>query len=121
MKLAIIGSRGFNNYELLKQTIYKYFGTDIPSLEEIISGGAVGADSLGAKFANDYNIKLTEFIPEWHKHGKNAGFIRNEDIIKNADVVLAFWNGYSNGTKNALEWAKKYKKTSLIIYYEISV
>jgi hypothetical protein len=119
MKLAIVGSRGFNDYELLKQTIYKYFGTDIPSIEEIVSGGAVGADSLGAKFANDYNIKLTEFIPEWKKYGLKAGAIRNEDIIKNADTVLVFWNGISNGTKNALEWARKYKKTTLIVYYQI--
>lgn len=42
MKVAIVGSRSFNNNELLKQTIEKL---DF-SVTQIISGGAKGADSL---------------------------------------------------------------------------
>jgi len=49
--------------------------------------------SFGAKFAKEHNIKLTEFLPDWETHGEKAGFIRNEDIIKNADMVLSFGMG----------------------------
>ena len=88
MKLAIIGSRGFGDYSLLNQATLTYLnGVDVT---EVISGGAKGADSLGARWAKENSVKLTEFIPDWDKHGKRAGFLRNEDIVKAADFVLAF-------------------------------
>lgn len=129
MKLAIIGSRDFNDYKLLNDVVYQHYGETrirqdlygrvdtIYSFNEIISGGARGADLLGAKFAKEKNIKLTEFIPDWDKHGKAAGFIRNEDIIKNCDEVLAFWDGISRGTGNSLSIAKRLKKPTLVIYF----
>ena len=128
MKLAIIGSRSFDNYNLLENTIKLYLarcitGRNVPEncwqykFDEIISGGAIGADALGAIFAHENNIKLTEFIPDWKKYGKKAGILRNEDIIKNCDVVLAFWNSESRGTANSLSIAKKLKKTTIIVYF----
>lgn len=125
MRLAIIGSRDFVDYELFKKIIHMYFydcySTEDDNVEyyafsEIISGGAKGADSLARKFAKEFGIKLIEFLPDWDKHGKSAGFIRNEDIIKNCDMVLAFWMNESKGTGHSLSLAKKYKKNSLIIY-----
>lgn len=128
-KLAIIGSRSFSDYNLLEAVLYEHFGetrvrNDLYgrvdahySFGEIISGGAAGADSLGAKWAKENNFKLTEFLPDWEKHGKAAGPIRNEDIIKNADFVLSFWDGVSRGTANSLSIAKRLKKSTLIIYF----
>jgi hypothetical protein len=51
------------------------------------------------------------------QHGKAAGHIRNEDIIKNADEVLAFWDGMSRGTAGSIEWARQFKKPIIIIHY----
>lgn len=130
MKLAIIGSRDFTNYDLLKETIAKYL--DISKIEEIISGGASGADSLGARFARENNIKLTKFPAQWYelyllpckikkdKNGKEynvlAGFNRNTDIVNAAEYVLAFSNG-SNGTEDSINKARKSKKPVLIISF----
>lgn len=46
MKIAIVGSRSFKDYELLKNEVEKFITEN--SLEEvtIVSGGAVGADTL---------------------------------------------------------------------------
>ncbi len=122
MKLAIIGSRTFDDPKLLEETFITYFcewdsNQWIHNVTEIVSGGAKGADRAGAELAKDWDIKLTEFIPDWEKHGKRAGFIRNEDIIKNSDFVLALWCGSSKGTGNSLSIAKRLKKPTLIIYF----
>lgn len=111
MKLAIIGSREFNNYELLCKTLDEYKSR----VSLVVSGGAKGADILGEKWANENNIPTLIFIPDWDKFGKRAGFIRNEDIIKNCDGCVAFWNGISSGTKNSLSLCKKYNKPYKII------
>lgn len=118
MKLAIIGSRNFDDYPRLCATMDRYFGKgQEPKVTEIISGGARGADSLGACWARDNQVKLTEFLPDWEKYGKAAGFIRNEEIIKNSNVVLAFWDSKSKGTGNSLAIAKRLGRTTLIVYF----
>ncbi len=119
MKLAIIGGRDFTDYNIVRNTIFKYFANESGyTFDEIISGGAVGADSLGAKFAKESEVKLTIFKPEYDKYpGKVAPLKRNETIIENADFVLAFWDSESRGTMNAIGHAKRLKKPTLIIYY----
>ena len=122
MKVAVIGGRDFDNWNLLDDTLWGFFRgrgqndgeTDIT---EIISGAARGADSLAAQWAKEQGVKLTEFPADWDRFGKRAGFIRNEDIVKAADFVLAFWTGKSKGTANSLSIAKRLKKPTLIIYY----
>jgi hypothetical protein len=73
----------------------------------IVSGGTKGADSLGRDFAQKYGAKYLEFLPDWEKFGKSVGVIRNADIVKNSDFVLAFWDGQSRGTRHSLEFAQK--------------
>ena len=112
MNISIIGSRSFNDYALLKETIDKEFENKEISL--IVSGGAKGADSLGEKYAINNGIAVKIFLPDWKKYGRGAGFVRNKTIVENSDVVVAFWNGVSKGTKNSIDVAKKLNKKLII-------
>jgi hypothetical protein len=113
MKLAIIGSRGFNDKKLLEDILNPL----VFNISLIISGGAIGADKIGEEWAEKYGIETLIFLPDWKQHGKAAGFIRNEDIIKNADQVIAFWDEKSKGTKHSISLCEKYNKPCRIINY----
>jgi predicted Rossmann fold nucleotide-binding protein DprA/Smf involved in DNA uptake len=115
MNLGIIGSRSFNDYELLKKEVDDFI-KDI-KIDHIVSGGAKGADSLGEKYAGEHGIKILIFLPDWQKFGKKAGYIRNIDIIENSDIVIAFWDGESKGTKHSIDLANKMNKKVKIIYF----
>ena len=118
MKLAVVGSRTFNDYNLLVK--YLNFIHNKEEITLIISGGAKGADKMSEYWAKDHNIETKIFIPEWNKQGtfnRRAGFERNELIIKECDKVVAFWDGESNGTRNDISLAKKYNKKCLVIDY----
>jgi hypothetical protein len=115
MKLAIVGSRTFNDYELLEKSILDKF--DLKNIDLIVSGGAVGADKLGEKFAEKHSIEPLILKPDWNKYGKRAGYERNKDIIKNCDTVIAFWNGESPGTKHSIDIAKASKKEVIIVNF----
>lgn len=108
MKFAVIGSRDFTNYDKLKSVLSQY------EIGEIVSGGARGADSMAARYAREHNIKLTEFIPDW-SIGKHAGHVRNQLIIDSADVIIAFWDNHSPGTKDSIRKAKKAGKHCIIV------
>ena len=100
MKLAVVGSRNFDDYEFLKKILNYHPCT------QIISGGARGADSLAKRYATEHGIPIKEFMPDWDVYGKSAGYIRNEKIVDTSDELVAFWNGISRGTKHSLTLAE---------------
>jgi hypothetical protein len=109
MSIAVIGSRTFTDYQTLESVmldVLKEKGAN-PREVTIVSGGAKGADSLARDFAQKHGAQCMEFLPDWEKHGKSAGVLRNADIVKNSDFVLAFWDGQSRGTRHSLEFARK--------------
>lgn len=116
MKLAIVGSRTFNDYDMLIDFINDKYNID--EITHIVSGGARGADSLGERFAEEFNKELIVFPAEWKKYGKSAGFKRNVDIIQNCDECVCFWDGESHGTKHDIELCTKMKKPYKVCYYK---
>lgn len=110
MKVAVIGSRGVtvNNLE-------DYLPEDVT---EIVTGGAKGVDTCAKEYAEKNGIKLTEFLPEYSKYRKSAPLKRNIQIIEYSDLVLAFWDGSSRGTKYVIDNCNKLDTTVKIIYCE---
>lgn len=111
MKLAVIGSRSFNNFELLNDEIQ----TLDFEITDIISGGAKGADALAEIWAIQNNIALTIIKPNWNKFGRGAGIKRNNEIIQKCDYCIAFWDGKSKGTFSSIKFCEKYSKPHKIV------
>ena len=109
MKVAIVGSRSIDD-QMFVEYLFRCFTYIFGKPTKIISGGARGIDTFAEDFAHTFNIDLQVFKPDWAKYGKKAGFLRNEDIIKNCDICLAIWDGDSHGTKHDLELCELYKK-----------
>ena len=63
MKIAIIGSRTFNDYELVCKTIKEL---KLETMTHMVSGGAKGADSLGERYAKEHNIPCIIYKPDWN-------------------------------------------------------
>jgi len=131
MRLAVICSRTFKDYNLLKSKLD--YINNLKQITCIVSGGSNGADKLAEKWADDNNIPKKIYLAEWNnldvehcqikynKYGNAynclAGYNRNEDIIKNSDRVLAFWDNSSKGTLHSINLAKKYNKPIKVIKY----
>lgn len=114
MKLAIVGSRDFSDYNFLKQNVLQLIEIHSFKFTHIVSGGAKGADTLGHRFAIEHQLEMIVFKPDWKRFGKRAGYIRNSDIIENSDIVIAFWDGKSKGTKDSIDKALKLNKEVII-------
>ncbi len=104
MKIAVVGSRDFDDYEFLKKIL------DYHPCTKIISGGAPGADTLAKQYSAEKGIPMKEFPANWDVYGKSAGYIRNKQIVEVSDEVVAFWNKKSRGTKHTIDLANDANK-----------
>ena len=94
MKVAVIGSRGLS-VERLEDYLPE-------GVTELVSGGAKGIDTCVRIYAEARGVRLTEFLPQYHRYGKAAPILRNRQIVRYADCVIAFWDGSSRGTQNVI-------------------
>lgn len=99
MRVAIVGSRN-----LSVSNLESYLPDGVT---EIISGGAKGVDTSAREYAVAHSLPFREFLPEYSLYGKSAPLKRNLKIISQADLVLAFWDGTSRGTKFVIDHCHK--------------
>ncbi len=114
--IAIVGSRTFGEYKnLVEMDEFISSHIDVSKITKVVSGAAAGADTLGRVWAQAHGIIIKEYPADWKRYGKAAGHIRNVSIIDDADIVFAFWDGKSTGTKHSISLAKE-KSKELHIY-----
>lgn len=112
-KVIIAGSRDFHDYKYLKRACDKY----IKPNDEIVSGTANGADKLGERYAKEKGLKIHRFPADWDKYKKRAGYLRNEEMAKFAEKLIAFWDGKSKGTEHMINLAKEYGLIVIVIEF----
>ena len=114
MRAIIAGSRTATNYDDLLRAIgfvSSALATSAtgaapwkPSL--VISGTARGADALGERWARQNGIPLLRMPADWKAHGRRAGYVRNLEMAKQAEALIALWDGISRGTAHMIETAR---------------
>lgn len=136
-KLAIVGSRtiaakvnhAIEDESLKKELeakskkdsefIINYVEQFIDKISLVISGGALGVDSIAQEIAKKHGLPILIIYPKWYgPHGnylKGGGFSRNVQIVKESDAVLAFQRDESRGTQHDIDLAKKYNKMLRVI------
>ena len=106
MKLAIVGSRYYTDYEKFEKLVLNALSEWDEDIECIISGGAKGTDLMAEQFAKQFNIPLKIYNADWGKYGKSAGPIRNAQIVKDATHLIAFPTENGKGTQDTIKKAK---------------
>ena len=117
-RVIIAGTRSFNDYELLRDSCNNLLSEKQRTHTiVVISGTARGADQMGERYAKERGFQLRRFPADWEQYGKSAGHIRNAKMADNADALIAFWDGESNGTKNMIDNARRKGLAIRIIQY----
>lgn len=98
MKVIIAGSRTIKDMNALLYAI-KLCPFDIT---EVVCGMAYGPDTLGKQWAEERGIPVIECPAKWDIYGRSAGPIRNKEMAKIGDALVALYDGESSGTRNMM-------------------
>ena len=93
--VAVVGSRSLTQCPALLARLAEL------APDQVVSGGAAGADTLGAEWARANGVPLRVLRPDYRAHGQAAPHVRNRAIVAAASVVLVVWDGKSRGTLSA--------------------
>lgn len=113
-RIVVCGSRGFDAWPFLHNQLTRL--TRKFAKVEISTGGARGADRLAEHWATTIapglfgygNVLLKIFHADWDRHGKAAGFIRNQELADWGTHCVAFrLPGVSNGTDDMVRRARR--------------
>src|SRR5882672_7939224 len=114
MRILVCGGRDFNDYDLVRKTLYGLFPspTDdmatwmVPDGTVIIHGDAPGADQLADQWAVVNWVQVERYPADWKRLGRAAGPLRNQRMLAEGkpDLVVAFPGGA--GTSNMKRQAR---------------
>mgnify|MGYP000300430259 FL=1 len=132
MKVAIIGSRRYENKKKIKDFVFK-LKQQYGDKTIVVSGGCKqGADRYAKKYALELGLQYEEYPPFHEVHNLYCSlpesrydkpfsmrnfFARNKILVGTSDFIVAFIpkGVEANGTMNVLEYAKKLNKKRIII------
>lgn len=101
MKVAIVGSRRFAAPDRVTEYV-----KGLPANASIITGSASGVDAAATRAARERGLAvqvLPASFEELADPGKAAA--RNQRLVDACDVLVAFWDGSSKGTRATVDRA----------------
>lgn len=104
LKIVIAGPRDFYDYDLVASSLVNILPKDRNRIQ-IVEGGATGVDRIARDFAIANKIEYKEFPANWSL-GRKAGPIRNEQMARYADMLIAF-DAHTRGTASMIRCATK--------------
>jgi hypothetical protein len=97
MIVIVCGGRDFTDAKLLNEALNAVHAARPISM--LVQGEASGADTLAKEWAFRNEMNSIGYRAEWEKHGRGAGPIRNDRMLRTgAPLIVAFEGG--RGTRN---------------------
>ncbi len=133
MKVIVAGGRDFFNEKRMINELNGLIESDVLTEDlELVCGMALGADSVAKGIFEAAGLVVHERPADWedfsppckwkvNKFGKDynalAGMKRNHAMGDEADLLVAFWDCESKGTKDMIDYMRKLNKPVHVFYY----
>jgi len=101
LRIAIVGSRRFADTARVVDYV-----NSLPPRASIVTGSASGVDAAATRAARAKGIAVQVVPASFEELSDPArSALRNQKLIDACDVLVAFWDGASKGTRTTVERA----------------
>jgi predicted Rossmann fold nucleotide-binding protein DprA/Smf involved in DNA uptake len=101
MRVGIVGSRHFPELDRVEDYV-----RSLPSTSSLVTGSASGVDATATRAARERRLPV-RVLGASFEEAADAGSAmeRNQRLVSSCDVLVAFWDGSSQGTRRTVERA----------------
>lgn len=117
-RVAVVGSRDFTNRFLAFSALdafQEHLLSNKETISAIVSGEARGADAIGKEWAKRNKVSYNGHPPVGDLSNPAVYHERNQKIVDDSHIIIAFWDMKSRGTLSTINKAKAAKKHVEII------
>src|SRR5580700_6040826 len=101
MRIAIVGSRHFPDLDRVEAYI-----ESLPTTATLVTGSASGVDATVTRAARKLELAVTRLPASFEENGDpGLAAERNQKLVEQAEVLVAFWDGSSEGTRRTVDRA----------------
>jgi predicted Rossmann fold nucleotide-binding protein DprA/Smf involved in DNA uptake len=101
LKVAIVGSRRFSAPDRVTEYVH-----DLPGSASIITGSASGVDAAATKAARERGMAVQVMPASFDELADSTkAAARNQRLVNACDLLVAFWDGSSTGTRETVDRA----------------
>lgn len=101
MKVAIVGSRHFADPGRVTDYV-----KSLPKNASVLTGSASGVDAAATKAARERGMAVQVMAASFDEMSDaTKAAARNQRLVNTCDVLVAFWDGSSEGTRATVERA----------------
>ena len=110
MRVSVTGSRSL-------VISHADISAHLPSgVTTIVSGGALGVDTVAASFAHAHGLGLQVIRPDYASASSRlAPLLRNTSIVSQSDYCIFFWDGVSRGTSHTISEARRLGRHGVVV------
>ena len=117
-RVIIAGSSSFNNQTMFKDKCDYFLSSKLDSHNVIIlSGTSFQTSLLINEYAKEHSLIVEPHEADWYRYGQEAGYRSNEEMLSQADALIAFWDGKGRITGALIDAAKAKKIKVAIVKY----
>jgi len=120
MRVLVCGSRTFEDYEVVRGVLAGLDDHSPDGFGYMVNGAGRGADELAHRYACETLTAEKRFPADWERHGKRAGYLRNQQMLDEGqpDLVVAFVDKplpESKGTAMMVDLARKAGVRTIVV------
>lgn len=101
MRVGIVGSRHFPELDRVADYV-----RSLPATASLVTGSASGVDATATRAARERGLPV-RVLGASFEEAADAGSAmeRNQRLVSSCEVLVAFWDGASQGTRRTVERA----------------
>ena len=118
-RVIVAGSSSFDDDRLFEEKCNHILSEKMESHKVVfISGTSMLISKIIEDYAANHGIIVEEHPANWSRYGNEACYISNNEMLKYADALIAFWDGNGRKTGALIQSAKEKGIKVAVIKYQ---
>lgn len=115
LTIGVVGIHKFDDHAFVERKLNVALNQLVSGLKTFVVTEDRGVAALVRSFAERTDRKCKVYSADWDRNGKQAGYLRNQEVVAASDQLIVFYDGKCPYTKDVIDRAMMARRMLKII------